>query len=497
MKKRIFGILLTLCMVLALFPTTVFAKNDCSYSVSGVENGKTYCGPQTVTIACEGEGLSELKINGTDALKGSEALTFQFTLDPMDEPQTIYFKQIRNRNPATITVTINDGHTPGTDNPCMCEVCGAATHDLTHHDAVDATTEKDGNIEYWQCENCEECFSDEKGENEISLESTVIPKLYSFTVGFSVNVQLGGNTAPGETTFTVVPINDDKSITVTGGTVTVNGAGTGTGTLTFTGSMLDLLRYFAEGAYFQQRNDGQANWVYDDTRWALYLVQNGGDDNGDNGDNADTPYSMVIYPVTEDENGAVSQMTFTNTYTLHSHNYNQKFNNTHHWDECDCNDVQNKALHSFGDWNVITAPTETTEGTQTRACTLCDYVEEEVIPKLTPATPTPSPEHSHTYVMDYDKTQHWNICDCGDVQLKEDHKFGAWTVTKKATETATGEKVRACSVCGYSETAEVPKLTKPESPDTGDYFNSLLWLGLFAVSAAGVAGCGLYRRKRS
>lgn len=105
--------------------------------------------------------------------------------------------------------------------------------------------------------------------------------------------------------------------------------------------------------------------------------------------------------------------------------------------------------------------------------------------------------HTHTYTMKHDKAQHWKVCDCGDIQDREDHKFGAWTVTKKAIETAVGEKTRICAVCGYGETAEVPKLTKAASPDTGDYFSSLLWLRLFAVSAAGVAGCGIYRRKRS
>ena len=43
---------------------------------------------------------------------------------------------------------------------------------LTHHEAVAATPEKDGNIEYWTCP-CGKFFSDSKGEHEIAEADTV------------------------------------------------------------------------------------------------------------------------------------------------------------------------------------------------------------------------------------------------------------------------------------------------------------------------------------
>lgn len=67
----------------------------------------------------------------------------------------------------------------------LCENCGEEYGEinplkhamLKHIEGVDATYEKDGNSEYWYCEDCDKYFSDENGEFEISLADTVITKL--------------------------------------------------------------------------------------------------------------------------------------------------------------------------------------------------------------------------------------------------------------------------------------------------------------------------------
>lgn len=46
-------------------------------------------------------------------------------------------------------------------------------HSLVHHEAIDATYEKDGNIEYWSCSNCDKYFSDEDGNEEITDKESV------------------------------------------------------------------------------------------------------------------------------------------------------------------------------------------------------------------------------------------------------------------------------------------------------------------------------------
>ena len=51
-------------------------------------------------------------------------------------------------------------------------------------------------------------------------------------------------------------------------------------------------------------------------------------------------------------------------------------------------------------------------------------------------------------------------CSCGDTKTepvaKLDHTYGAWTVTKEATETETGLKVRKCTVCGCEDSQKIP-----------------------------------------
>lgn len=44
----------------------------------------------------------------------------------------------------------------------------ALGHDMTHHEAVDATCTVNGNIEYWSCSRCDLNFSDEAGTKEVA-----------------------------------------------------------------------------------------------------------------------------------------------------------------------------------------------------------------------------------------------------------------------------------------------------------------------------------------
>jgi uncharacterized repeat protein (TIGR02543 family) len=51
----------------------------------------------------------------------------------------------------------------------------AHPHALEKIDAVDATSTTNGNIEYWYCRECDKCYKDAYGAQEISIEDTVIP----------------------------------------------------------------------------------------------------------------------------------------------------------------------------------------------------------------------------------------------------------------------------------------------------------------------------------
>ena len=79
------------------------------------------------------------------------------------------------------------GHTGGEatcTSKATCDYCGekygnidSSNHDLTGTSAKEPTVTETGNIEYWQCKDCEKCFADENGTDEISLEDTVLRKL--------------------------------------------------------------------------------------------------------------------------------------------------------------------------------------------------------------------------------------------------------------------------------------------------------------------------------
>ena len=118
---------------------------------------------------------------------------------------------------------------------------------------------------------------------------------------------------------------------------------------------------------------------------------------------------------------------------------------------------------------------------------------------------------AHVYELKHDATHHWDECACKDVQNKELHKYGGWKVTKEATQTAVGEKEHTCTICGYTEKAEIAKLPATDttdttknnqntgaatSPNTGDNSHMALWIALLFVSGAGVIGTTVYGKKK-
>ena len=180
--------------------------------ISGVEDGKTYCEAQTVTV--DEKYVNTITVNGTEVTLDENN---SFTLSPADGEQKILVTD-KAGNTAEMTVTVNDGHTYGewvsngngthtrqcTVDGCngletkdcsggkatcaekaVCEVCGKSygeldpnNHtDLKHISAKAATEDAEGNIEYWYCEGCNKYYSDKDGTEEIAKADTVTAKL--------------------------------------------------------------------------------------------------------------------------------------------------------------------------------------------------------------------------------------------------------------------------------------------------------------------------------
>lgn len=83
------------------------------------------------------------------------------------------------------TISDHSGGVATCRERAVCHYCGEEYGEiktdnhtaLKHVEAKEATTEAEGNIEYWYCEDCGKYFGDKDGKNEISLVDTVIAKL--------------------------------------------------------------------------------------------------------------------------------------------------------------------------------------------------------------------------------------------------------------------------------------------------------------------------------
>ena len=73
--------------------------------ISGIENGKTYCAAQTITV--DEKYIGTVKVNGTEVILNENG---QFILSPASGEQTIVVTD-KAGNETRVTVTVNDGHT--------------------------------------------------------------------------------------------------------------------------------------------------------------------------------------------------------------------------------------------------------------------------------------------------------------------------------------------------------------------------------------------------
>ena len=200
--------------------------------ITGIENGKTYCEAQTVTV--DEKHIGTVTVNGTEVTLDENG---SFVLSPADGGKKIVVTD-KAGNTAEMTVTVNNGHTFGdwtsngdgthtrqctadsctegveTDNctdedknhkcdicgkiisnhiggketcrdKAVCEVCGKSygeldpnNHtDLKHFPAKASTEDSEGNIEYWYCSGCGKYYSDKDGTKKIAKADTVTAKL--------------------------------------------------------------------------------------------------------------------------------------------------------------------------------------------------------------------------------------------------------------------------------------------------------------------------------
>ena len=134
----------------------------------------------------------------------------------------------------------------------------------------------------------------------------------------------------------------------------------------------------------------------------------------------------------------------------HTHTFGDTWttDTTDHWHACtasDCNSIdaiKDKAAHTPGDWIIDKEPNATEAGSKHKECTVCQYkTQTETIPATGPCT-----HENSTWVPADDGVHHVNKCaKCGAELATEEHNF-AYRDNENNSHTMT------CSTCGASYT---------------------------------------------
>jgi hypothetical protein len=114
--------------------------------------------------------------------------------------------------------------------------------------------------------------------------------------------------------------------------------------------------------------------------------------------------------------------------------------------------------HTWGEWNITTAPTCSNFGVQSRSCSACGVVEDDA---SVPAT--------------------------------GEHKYGEWKVTTAATTEAEGEETRTCE-CGEKETRSIAKLPVEPAPKNNTLV--IVIIVVVVLAGAGVAAFFVLKNKK-
>lgn len=118
--------------------------------ISGITDGEIYCEAQIVSV--EEENLDNITVNGNPVTLTDG----KFKLNPADGEQNVFVTD-KAGNAASVTVTVNDGHTPLADDndcttPVLCAYCGSVTTTAKQHDFTGALR-SDETGHWHQCQN--------------------------------------------------------------------------------------------------------------------------------------------------------------------------------------------------------------------------------------------------------------------------------------------------------------------------------------------------------
>ena len=181
-----------------------------------------------------------------------------------------------------------------------------------------------------------------------------------------------------------------------------------------------------------------------------------------------------------------------------NHKLTYQKDDTSHWLKCtDCDHSTDAAKHTFGEWNIITNPTEESKGEKDRICSECSHKEIAEIPPLnhvhsyvSHATPpsctsegftthtctcgdtyidekTAMVDHTSDGIWQSDDNSHWNTCsECNQMINISSHEESEWIIDMEADVEVEGKKHTECLICKVILANETIAAITPSERDT-------------------------------
>ena len=181
-----------------------------------------------------------------------------------------------------------------------------------------------------------------------------------------------------------------------------------------------------------------------------------------------------------------------------NHKLTYQKDDTSHWLKCtDCGHSTDAAKHTFGEWNIITNPTEESKGEKDRICSECSHKEIAEIPPLnhvhsyvshvTPPSCTSEGLTTHTCtcgdtyidektamvdhtsdgIWQSDDNSHWNTCsECNQMINISSHEESEWIIDMEAYVEVEGKKHTECLICKVILANETIAAITPSESDT-------------------------------
>ncbi len=490
MKRRLFSILLALCMTLAMLPAAAFAK---SVSFNGeiiIENNRwEFADDETVCyyipgkngkfsvnqpnsasflkVTKTGENEITITVHGNVTLQGKEAISFKdanaiksiknliitgatagensLSLSTTTRGTAISVLGDLTVTGITLTATAGNGHALRANNITVSDATLIATNNSAESAAIQAT-QGDGPLGNLTVSGTSAITVTNKNANGRAIHATIIN---GNTDGRTLTVN--GNETPGQTDASQVTISspaphshicsDGWASDATGHwhrcadancTEKLNFAAHTGGTATCNAKKKCEICGEPYGGFDTSNHTHLSDWIFDETgHWKTCndcgaIIEKAAHIGGTATCSAKKKCEVC--------NQSYGEFDPNN----HTHLSGWIFDETGHWKTCnDCGTIIEKAAHSGG---AATC-------TKAKKCEVCGQSYSE---------PDPS---NHTALSDwiFDETGHWKTCSACSTDIeKTAHTYSEWQITQKATVAEAGAKCRECSVCHYKETATIP-----------------------------------------